>query len=704
LLENTGVYRHNEHLKMDRMSRFSKLLLILQLCSLSPALVCSANPRQTTNYLHAQVQPLALPEVRWTEGFWAERLELCRQSTIPGLWSIMEGTNYSQFYENFRIAAGLSEGRHRGASFNDGDFYKWIEAASASLAATPNPELKKQLDQIINVIARAQEPDGYLHTPIIIKRQHGDTEVKPLQDPLQFELYNMGHLFTAASVHHEVTGQSNLLGVACKAAEFLEKAFAQPSAALAKLAICPSHYTGLLDLYRVTHEVRYLELARKLFDMRAMVQQGTDDNQDRVPFNQQTNAVGHAVRANYLYAGAADLFLETGDRRLFDPVLCIWSNVVHQKLYITGGCGALFDGASPDGAKDQKAITRVHQAYGRNYQLPNTTAHNETCANIGNVLWNWRLFLATGEARFMDVAELALYNSVLSGMSLDGTNFFYVNPLRTSSPLPVDLRWPHHRVAFLSSFCCPPNLARTVAESSRYAYAKSDNTLWINLYGSSRLATELSSAQKLKITQTTDYPWNGRVRIRIDECGSAPLGLNLRIPGWARSGRIRINGRPHEISWRPSSYAQLRQPWHAGDSVDLELDMAPILMEANPLIEETRNQLAVQRGPVIYCLESVDLPKGRVLDAVALPLDADLVARFDARLLGGVVCVETTGVYQQNERWNAGLYRPAQVRPPEKTDLRFIPYFAWGNRGPSEMSVWLPANSPALPKPLTSLK
>ena len=295
---------------------------------------------------------------------------------------------------------------------------------------------------------------------------------------------------------------------------------------------------GIVELYRATHEPRYLELAKKFLAMRDLVKDGGDDNQDRIPFAKQDEAEGHAVRANYLYAGAADLFLETGDTNLWRPLTEIWTNMVTKKMYITGGCGALYDGASPDGSKDQKHITRVHQSYGRNFQLPNTTAYNETCANIGNVFWNWRMFLATGDARFMDVVELALYNSVLSGGALDGTNFFYTNPLRVTDPMPAEsaLVAPT-RVPFVSSFCCPPNLVRTIAESANYAYGKSGDSIWVNLYGGSSLETKLADGEEIKLSQETDYPWNGRVRIKIEKCGAGTFALKLRIPGWAGLGQ-----------------------------------------------------------------------------------------------------------------------------------------------------------------------
>jgi uncharacterized protein len=491
-------------------------------------------PQRPNNVLLPPSPPPHLAEARWTSGFWFDRFELCRTNMLPNMGRLMEGTNYSHFLRNFEIAAGLAEGRYRGASFNDGELYKLMQAASAAYAIAPSEYFRRNLDRVIEVIAQAQRADGYIHTSVLVRQRNGDTNAVPFQDRHNFEMYNMGHLFTTACVHHQATGQTNLLAIAIKAADFLYRTFSESTPEAARSSVCPSHYMGIIELYRETGDPRYLALAKKFFELRSQITDGGDDNQDRIPFEQQTTAMGHAVRANYLYAGAADLFMETGDTNLWKPLDPIWRNLTEQKMYITGGCGALYDGASPYGSKEQRTITRTHQAFGHDYELPNTTAHNETCANIGNVLWNWRMFLATGEARFMDVAELALYNSVLSGMSLDGTNFFYTNPLRVTDPLPIELRWPRQRVPFLGSFCCPPNLVRTIASSAQYAYAKSADTIWVNLYGASELETELPGLGKVQLAQETEYPWNGRIRIKILSAPEKEFALKLRIPGWAK--------------------------------------------------------------------------------------------------------------------------------------------------------------------------
>ena len=637
----------------------------------------------------AKVRSVGLAESRWTSGFWADRCELCRTVMIPSLERLMQGTNYSQFYRNFQITAGLVPGHSRGASFNDGEFYKLLEAASAILAVTNDPVLRRELDEQIAVIGQAQRTNGYLDTWVQLHAAETNSGAVPFRDRNNFEVYNLGQLFTAAVMHYRATGQTNLLAIACKAADCLDITFQHPTPELAVNVVCPSHYMGLVELYRATGQRRYLLLAEKLLALRSLDKDGGSDNQERIPLADQVEAEGHAVRANYFYAGAVDVYLETGDASLFKPLETIWTNVITEKMYITGGCGALYDGAAPDGSKDQKNITRVHQAYGRNYQLPNLTAHNETCANIGNALWNWRMFLATGAARHMDVVELELYNSVLSGVSLDGTNFFYTNPLRVTDPMPVALRWPRVRVPYVSSFCCPPNLVRTIAESADYAYAKSDGALWVNLYGSSSLTTEVNG-EAIQVAQETDYPWNGRVRLKIVSAGAQPVALKLRRPDWAAGASVRLNLGPAEDGGQPGHYFEIRRVWQPGDMVDLDIPMPVRLMAANPNVEEDINHLAVQRGPVVYCLESQDLPPGVKLADLLISGTSAWIEPYDQHLLDGVVVLQGSMLARQPQPWNGRLYQEYQPSELKPIKVKLIPYSVWQNRGPSEMSVWLP--------------
>lgn len=664
------------------------IILLTAVCPGAEAIGQKIMPRP-----HRQVEPVRLSEVKWTGGFWKQRYATCRDKMVPSMWEIMKGKTHKPFLEHFRIAAGLAKGEYHGAKWNDGDFYKWMEAVCALQAVEHDPAWDRRLDEIIAIIGKAQRPDGYIHTPVLVAARNGDTEAEPFADRFNFEMYNIGHLMTAACLHHEVTGKGEFLAIARKAADFLDAAFRKPTREQARHAICPSHYMGIIDLYRVTGEPRYLELVKRLVRMRDLVRDGGDDNQDRVPLAQQTEAVGHAVRATYLYAGIADLYAETGDARLWSPLEKIWKNVVEKKMYLTGGCGALYDGASPDGSKDQRSVTRVHQAFGRNYQLPNTTAHNETCANIGNVLWNWRMFLASGEAKYIDVIELGLYNSVLSGVGLNGTNYFYTNPLRQMHTMPVDLRWSRTRVPFMTSFCCPPNVVRTIAEVSGYAYSRSKGAIWINLYGSSTLDTTLADGRRVRLEQKTNYPWDGEIRITLRECPSTPVRLKLRIPGWAKSAKLKVHGAPAKVAATPRTYATIERTWRPGTTITLQIPMQPELIESHPLVEETRNHVAIKRGPVVYCLESIDLPRGAPLADIRIPRDMKLDPRFDAELLQGVTVLRGTVVSRPSGSWKGRLYREFKRSDAVPTLATFIPYYTWSNRGPSEMSVWIPLDS-----------
>ena len=650
---------------------------------------------QTQHSPHAKVRSVGLEEARWTRGFWAERFANCRDAIVPTMGRLMsEGSERVKFIGNFLVAAGMEEGRHRGPRWNDGDFYKWLESAAAVYAQTKDPKLDSQMDELIALIARAQDADGYIHTDVQIRQKSGE-DVKRFGNPMDFEMYNMGHLISAAVVHRRATGKTNLLAIARKAADFLDQEFADPKPDQARHGICPAHLMALSELYRETKVQRYLDLAVRLLNMRDLVAQGDDDNQDRIPFRKQTTAHGHAVRATYLYAGAADLFLETGDASILAPLEPIWRDLVSHKLYITGGCGALYDGASPDGTPDQKVITRIHQAFGRDYQLPHSTAHNETCAAIGSVLWNWRMLHITGESRFGDVIEQTLFNSVLNGVSLDGTAFFYTQTLRQLNPMPVELRWPRTRAKVMGCWCCPPNVARTVAESANLAYAINDRGVYVVLFGGSTLETSLPDGTPIKLTQETNYPWDGKVRITIDATlERKEWSLFVRIPEWARDASVRVKGQGAP-DVRPGSFCEIRRPWVAGDVVEVDLPMPVRLVEANPYVEETRNQVAVMRGPIVYCLESVDLPADvRVLD-ILLPVDAKLTPLGKEASLGGVATIGGKARVRPSGDWSGALYRDVSASASAREiDVTLIPYFAWDNRGTSEMTVWLPCVIP----------
>jgi DUF1680 family protein len=635
----------------------------------------------------ALLQSLQLGQVRWTGGFWGERFDVCANVMVPTMGRLVQESQRVRFVGNFEVAAGLVEGKHRGARWNDGDFYKWLEAAAAVYGFTKDPALDADMDRLVTLIAKTQQEDGYIHTDVQIRQRSGE-DVARFGNPMDFEMYNMGHLITAAIVHHHATGKSNLLAVARKAADFLARHFEHPTEQIARHGICPAHLMALVDLYRLTDHQPYLSLATKLLNMRDLVKDGDDDNQDRIPFRQQREAVGHAVRATYLYAGAADLYSETGDKSLMESMQSIWSDLVSHKLQITGGCGALFDGASPDGTPEQTTIRRIHQAFGRNYQLPQTTAHNETCAAIGNLFWNWRMFLITGEARFADQVEFTLFNSVLAGISLDGKSFFYTNTLRQVNPMPIDLRWNRRRLEFTGCFCCPPNVVRTIAQSSTYAYAESARGIFVVLYGSNSLETDLADAGQLRLRQETNYPSDGKIRITIEAAPSTAFSIHLRIPDWARDASIRVNQQLVAKNPTRRAFYEIHRTWSAGDAIELDLPMTSRLIESNPYVEELRHQVAVVRGPIVYCIESVDLPpENRILD-VHLPVDAAFTETSDDRL-PGLNILETRGFATAKSDHHSELYREVSAEPSRPINLRLIPYFAWDNRGESEMTVWV---------------
>ncbi len=639
---------------------------------------------------YVKLRSVDFNDVQWTAGFWAERFDLCHKVMIPNMWQLLEDPNISHSYENFLVAAGLKKGRHRGPKWHDGDFYKWLEAAAFVYGVTKDEKLNRQMDQIINVIGKTQREDGYIHTPVIIPQRSQSPGATEFKNRLDFETYNMGHLMTCACTHYRATGKTTLLDIAKKAADFLYTLYKKSPQNLANNAICPSHYMGVVEMYRTVRDPRYFELAKGLIDIRDLVQDGTDHNQDRLPFRKQTKAVGHAVRANYLYAGAADVYAETGDASLLGALESIWRDVAHRKMYVTGATGALYDGASPDGSRNHKAIQLVHQAYGRDYQLPSITAYNESCATVGFALWNWRMLEITAQARYADILELALYNGVLSAISLDGRQFFYTNPLRVVEDLPFKLRWSREREAYISCFCCPPNVVRTIAEVGGYAYSMSDEGIWVNLYGSNVLDTEFSDGSKIKLIQKTEYPWGGTIRISVKEAPGREFSVFLRIPDWANGSSVAVNGNLIDNNLKPGQYSELKRTWSVGDVVKLVLPMPVQLIEANPLVEENRNQVAVKRGPVVYCLESVDLPKGVRLSEVVIPRDIRLRARFDRDFLGGTAVVEGQAEVFESGDWSNRLYRQMSRGEPKMADMRLIPYYAWGNRGKSEMTVWLP--------------
>lgn len=639
---------------------------------------------------YSKLQSVDLDAVQWTDGFWKEQFDIETQNTLPYMWDLYHNDSITHAYKNFEIAAGLMKGKHSGPSFHDGDFYKIIEGMAAAYAVTKDPKLDADMNTAIALFTKAQREDGYINTPVLIEERWGTLGPEELKKQLGFEKYNMGHLMTAACIHYRATGRTNFLEVAKGVADFLYDFYKKASPELARNAICPSHYMGIVEMYRTVKDPRYLELANNLIDIRGTTNDGTDDNQDRIPFREQTTAMGHAVRANYLYAGIADLYAETGEDKLLENLESIWEDVAYRKMYITGACGALYDGVSPDGLSyNPSVVQKIHQAYGRPYQLPNATAHTETCANIGNVLWNWRMLQITADAKYADVMELALYNSVLSGVSLNGTEFNYNNPLSVSDKLPFEQRWGSIREGYITlSNCCAPNVTRTLAEVSNYAYNISKEGVYVNLYGSNTLSTKTVKGDKIEVEQQANYPWDSNVVLKILKAPKYDYAFFLRIPGWSNGTTILVNGKPIKESVSSGSYTKISKQWKKGDVITLNIPMPVELMEANPLVEETKNQVAVKRGPIVYCLESEDVSKDVDINTIALNLNSEFKTNSTTINNKKIVSINAKA-FAEKYNWDKTLYRPLNTEK-QSIDVNLIPYFSWGNRSKGEMTVWIP--------------
>ena len=682
---------------------------------LSAVLLCAtlavtAQPKgltSTGNSPHAVMNSVPLNAVKWNGGFWGERFDVLSHTSVQSMWATWQ-TDEGKGFNNFLIASGEKEGEHHGPPFHDGDMYKWLEAVAAVYAVNKDPELDRIMDRFIGCVLKAQRADGYIHTPVVIAELNrrkksvaneqdntvvgtavGTKDDGAFGNRLNFETYNLGHLITAGIVHKRATGKTTLFSAAVKAGDFLYNFCKNAPEELAGNAICPSHYMAVAELYRETGDPKYLELAKQFIDIRGMVENGTDDNQDRIPFREQYNAMGHAVRANYLYAGVADLFIEDGEAQLMRNLTSIWADIVGRKMYINGACGALYDGTSPDGT-DYKPdnIQKVHQSYGRPYQLPQSTAHNETCANIGNMLFNWRMLLATGDGKYADLIENCFYNSILCGISLDGEKYFYTNPLRMSDDLPYTLRWPKERKKYISCFCCPPNTLRTLCEVQDYAYATGKGEIYVHLYGDNTLTTTVEGAGAVVLTQQSDYPWDGKVTLRFDQLkGKKPLRIHLRRPEWCR--QMTIDSTNGATQQEANGYITLEGTWRKGDVITVDMAMETRLIEAHPLVEEARGQVAVQRGPIVYCAESPDLG-GADIDDILIPLSAQFKP-VETNFSGSrMMALEGEVLVRGSQPWQGTLYRDASTKKQKKT-IRLIPYYAWGNRGKSEMTVWMSA-------------
>jgi DUF1680 family protein len=650
---------------------------------------------------------LPMGAVRWTGGFWGDVFDIMHGTGVWEMWNTWntpwetldaDGKHGSHGFRNFEVAAGTVKGKHHGPPFHDGDMYKWLEACAAVYAVTKDGELDALMDRFIEQVALAQRADGYIHTPVVISERnagidsHANTEnaagitigkdqAHAFASRLNFETYNLGHLMTAGIVHKRATGKTTLFECGKKAADFLYNFLTNDAAELSRNAICPSHYMGAAEMYRETGDPKYLELAKGLIAIRDSVTNGEDHNQDRHKFRDQYEAMGHAVRANYLYAGVADLYAETGEAQLLKNLSAIWDDIVNHKIYIMGGCGALYDGVSPDGTTyDQPSIQQIHQAYGRQFQLPQEAAHNEICAQIGMLLFSWRMFQTTAAPKYIDNIENELYNGILSGISLDGRDFFYTEALRRTKEFPYTMRWPKHRQRYISCFCCPPNTLRTLCQAQEYAYTMGGSladTLYVNLYGQNTLKTK-----DLEITQETNYPWDGEIKLTVKKAKKLST-IILHKPDWCDKYSVKVNGEKANLT--------ITRKWKKDDVIELDLPMKARLVEANPLVEEAKNQVAVMRGPIVYCLEGQDIANGVRINDIAIPVDAHFT-EVPITIAGTkMLALETDALLTGQDAWdNNTLYRELRPVSKQEVKIRLIPYYAWDNRGIDDMSLWLP--------------
>jgi DUF1680 family protein len=613
----------------------------------SPCPAVAAEPQGLT--------PVPFQDVHVHDAFWGPRITTNAKATIEANLHQCEVTGR---IKNFAVAGKLEPGKHQGELYNDSDVYKVIEGVAYALSSKRDPALEKRTDAVIDKIAAAQQPDGYLNTYW--------TLVKPKErwQHLQFshELYCAGHLIEAAVAYYQATGKRKLLDVARRFADHIGTVFGPDR----------RHETSgheeielaLVKLYRVTGAKRYLDLARFFLDVRGHADGRKpfgEYAQDHKPVREQTEVQGHAVRAMYLYSGMADVAALTGDKGLRAALEKIWHDVVDRKMYVTGGIG-------PSASNEGFTVP---------YDLPNDSAYCETCAAIGMALWNHRMFLMSGDVKYADVLEREVYNGLLSGVSLTGDRFFYVNPLGSKGK--------HHRVPWFDCSCCPTNIVRYIPGMGERVYAHRDNDVWTVLYMSNTATIRLKDG-KVKLTQETNYPWDGKVRIKIEpENPSMYIGLHLRIPGWCHSvGSLKVNGRKmiggNGLVYSGPQYILEGREWKAGDVVELDLDMPVERVHADPHVKADVGRVALQRGPVVFCLEGVD--NDAHVRNLYLPRDAKLTASLDKDLLGGVEVVR--GKALAVARGDDG--KPRTRRVP----FRAVPYFAWDNRAPGEMVVWLP--------------
>jgi DUF1680 family protein len=621
----------------------------------------------TSRSPYARLRPVPLTAVTLDDAFWAPRRRLNREAVLPAQYRLLEDTGR---VDNLRRAGGLKTGiPFQGYYYNDSDVYKWLEAVAWTLAEGPAPTLEAMVEEVITVIAAAQRPDGYLDSYFALERA-GErwTNLRDLH-----ELYCAGHFLQAAVAHYRATGSERLLAVARRLADHIGTVFGPGPGQRPGTPGHPEVEMALVELARTTGETRYRDLAQFLLDNRGRgLIGGSSYHQDHVPFRDMDRIAGHAVRAVYLNAGAADLYAETGEEALRAALGRLWENMVTRQLYVSGGIGQRHEG----------------EAFGADYELPNGRAYAETCAAIGSIMWNWRMLMLAGDARYADLIETTLYNAVLVGSSLDGQTYFYDNPLASDGE--------HRRQPWFSCACCPPNVARLLASLPGYCYSLSDEGIWVHLYAAGSARLPLPDGQVVTLHQRTRYPWDGEIELEV--AGTGEFSLFLRVPGWcvASPPALEVNGRPFAGEICPGTYVRVRRDWRPGDVVRLALPMPVRRVACHSYVAENAGRVALFRGPLLYCLEGADQP-GVELRDVVLPAGVAFQDEFRPELLGGVVVVRAPAeVVPPDEGWAGRLYRPAGEAGAvcgQPLSITAIPYYAWANRDPGPLQVWLVLSS-----------
>jgi DUF1680 family protein len=647
------------------------------------------------------VTPVPFTQVSFDDAFWAPRQKINNDVTI---WSNLRKCEETDRFSNFEKAAGWKEGNFVGLVFNDSDAYKTLEAVAYALQVTPDPILERYADSIVTRIAAAQQPDGYLDTAYILPPKDPKKRWTVLQH--DHELYCAGHFFEAATAYYQATGKRKVLDTAEKLANHIDSVFGPDKKH--GTSGHPEVEMGLCRLYRATGNEKYLNLAKYFVDQRGHREGRSESDygtyaQDHKPVVEQDEAVGHAVRACYLYAGVADVAALTGDKEYITAIDRIWDNVVTKKQYITGSVGA----------------RGVGEAFGDNYELPNKTAYNETCAAIANIFWNQRMFLLHGDAKYMDVLERVLYNGFLSGVSLKGDEYFYPNPLEADGKTKFNHGFPT-RCAWFECSCCPPNIARLIASLPGYVYATKENTLYVNLYIGGSGQAKIQDTP-VKLTQTTNYPWDGDIKIAVDPQREKEFTIALRIPGWTQGKpmpsdlysypesdkilelliqktgvkkesvfifkSLLINGKKAEYS-HDKGYVLISRKWNKGDIIELSLPMEIRRVLCNEKVRTNRGMVAIERGPIVFCAEGVD--NGGAVANVYLPDDAQFKYAFRKDMLNGigVITADVKAVVKVNDKMSTVNH-----------SLVMIPYYAWSNRGAGPMRVWLARNEEKILKP-----